>query len=173
MRNYLCDCPLAIEAQIAASVPIIVRVIHRGGFTFEVEEDLLQDVWLIALRRMPEGLSLKEAKYWLTTVARNRVIDEGRHQSRRPAWVELDESTTSSPADLRREEFVKHVRQALETTRVISVGERELIDLRFNGDMCHKEIAILMKTSESTIRRRISAALSKLSADPSFKELMR
>jgi len=134
------------------------RVASRGD-----AEDLTQQTFERALRawrrydpeRAPVGV-------WLMAIARNLLIDHYRARDRSPRQEPLDEvgeaqlgSELPAP-DLGLE---PEVAEALAT---LSPRDREIIALRFGGDLTGPEIAELTGLSLANVQQILSRSLRKL-----------
>ena len=86
---------------------------------------------------------------WLFTIARNRIIDEARKNSRRPTTIHLDEASTVAGGDV-----VADAESRFGDDRVVALlglltdEQREVLTLRFVADLTIDQIA------EATGRRR-------------------
>lgn len=86
---------------------------------------------------------------WLFTIARNRIIDEARRNSRRPVTTPLDEASTIAGGDV-----VVDAERRFSDDRLIALlalltdEQREVLSLRFVADLTIDQIA------EATGRRR-------------------
>lgn len=110
-------------------------------------EDLLHDTFvrLLAPRVAYDGRA--PFRSWLYRVARNLATDRFRRLGR---WVEMDESSEPisddpTPIDDR-----------------LSPGHREVILLRTDLDMSHRELAAELGCSEGAARVRLHRALAEL-----------
>ncbi len=94
---------------VARAVAVHAAEVHRflsrlTGGDATLTEDLVQDVFVTALRRQPEDQTQAIELPWLLTVARSRFIDHVRSASsrlRRDALDALGGDLASLPADVR------------------------------------------------------------------------
>ena len=103
---------------------------------------------------------------WILTIARNTLIDHYRRQSIRSA-VSLDErpylADTLTESDdalaraLDRDAFASRLLQ-------LAPREREVLALRFGGDLSGAEIAEALELSEANVHQIVSRSLKKLRA---------
>ena len=101
---------------------------------------------------------------WLLAIARNVLIDERRSaRSRRQVGVdELRDLAMDEPSPeehmLRREE----VGAALTAMGGLSSEDRELLSLRFGGELEIAELAQILAVPAGTVRTRLWRALERL-----------
>jgi RNA polymerase sigma-70 factor (ECF subfamily) len=104
---------------------------------------------------------------WLFQIARNLVIDHYNAAGRKPPHFPLEEtkaglvaSSELSPEShlLRQEEC----QLLLETLAALSERDREIIHLRFFGQLTNRKIAEIMDLNEKTVSVIIFRALQKL-----------
>jgi RNA polymerase sigma-70 factor (ECF subfamily) len=98
---------------------------------------------------------------WIFGIARNAALDELRKRKRRAGLeMEIEDVSSPTPAEyaeltLRRET----VRAALDA---LDPREREIVALKFAGDLSGAEIAKVLRISESNAGTRLHRALEKL-----------
>jgi RNA polymerase sigma-70 factor, ECF subfamily len=135
------------------------------GLDRERAADVLQDVYLTALRRPPPIDDETELARWLFRVTANRCRQEHRRRSRwRRAWRSLaaiwqgDGHAASLPiGTLRRE-----VDAALAK---LADDDRLLVVLRYFVDLNSRQIAEFVEQPESTVRGRLRAARQRLARE--------
>lgn len=124
----------------------------------ETAEDMTQEAFL----RLWESRDYREqgkALQYLYTTARHLCIDEYRRRKPQPLTQELEERLTAQPGP--EPELRLALRQALET---LTENEREMLALRYGGEVPLGELAKMLGISRFAARRRIGAALEKLRA---------
>ena len=139
-------------------------------------EDLTQDVFLKVYGNLAAfDLTRGSFQTWITTLARNLLVDHFRRTKQQRAtdsmdagWDETDDLTLSmrlaaeGPTQHDRaaqKEIAKMVQEAL--TR-ISPELREAVILRDLQDMDYKEIAQVLRIPEGTVKSRISRGRAEL-----------
>ena len=95
---------------------------------------------------------------WLFGIARNAALDELRRRRRTAALVTEPADDAVAPAgdDAERRATVRAALQAMDAR------DRELIALKFHGDMSNTEIATILRVSESNVGTRLHRAMTKL-----------
>lgn len=131
----------------------------------EQVEDLVQTTFERALRAWhrfdPERAS---AKTWLLAIAANLLIDHYRRGrgGREEPLAEREADAAEDPALETRLGVDPELQAALER---LTERERELIALRFGGDLSGPEIAELTGHSLANVQQILSRALRRLRAD--------
>ena len=136
-------------------------------------EDVFQDVWLRALRKLHRFQSDK-LRAWLFRIARNRVIDLTRKRkpdasleqpvgggAREPATLSsfIASELPGPDRNTGNAELGERIRAAV---AVLPPEQREVFLLRMESGLPFKEIATLQKTSINTALARMQYALRKL-----------
>jgi RNA polymerase sigma-70 factor (ECF subfamily) len=126
-----------------------------------------EDLTAVTFERAMRGLSRYDSSRaslgtWVLAIAQNVLIDHFRHHGRRPE--DLMESSMidlrSEPqADAPGEGLSPELETALES---LSSREREVVALRFGGELRGKEIARIMGLSESNVHQILSRSLKQL-----------
>ncbi|HEX3691578.1 MAG TPA: sigma-70 family RNA polymerase sigma factor [Solirubrobacteraceae bacterium] len=117
-------------------------------------EDLAQEAFTRAWRRLPEGLSHERQRAWLKRTSHNLAVDELRRRARRPT-VALDDDTIG-----RTVEEAAAPDAAREALAALPAHQRFVLLLHFDAGFSHGEIARLLDTSEEAARKRVSRAKS-------------
>ena len=128
-------------------------------------EDFTAETFLRAVRAADRyDPSRAEVQTWLLTIARNVLIDERRSaRVRRQVGVdELRDLAMDEPSPeermLRREE----VGAAMTAMGALGSDDRELLSLRYGGELDIAELADLLKVPAGTVRTRLWRALERL-----------
>ncbi|QBD79607.1 sigma-70 family RNA polymerase sigma factor [Ktedonosporobacter rubrisoli] len=145
--------------------PGILAYLHQHAPTHEDAEDLLFDVFLVALEQEARlaGMREEEQRAWLMTVARNKMIDHSRWLRRRhflpleKAESVLDSSERMPEEALVRDEEYTHLRAYL---RNLTSTQQEVLQLRFMAGLRCAEIASVLNKREGAIRTMLSRALN-------------
>lgn len=149
----------------------IVRYIAVRIGDIHEAEDLGSEVFVRALRGVEhykETGAPMEA--WLFKIAHNLCVDYLRSRGRRPVSVLLDEDAlpvgTIPPSplgnpdeELERQEEVRQLQQAMEQ---LTDAQRQVLALRFGGDMTSEQVAEVMGKRPGAVREMQSAGIQKL-----------
>lgn len=133
------------------------------GGDWERARDVVQDTFVKLHRQDPAAIQGK-LKSWLYTVCRNRSIDILRKEnpmltSGGEAFVNLDDaSPTPSEAMEQRERFD----EVLSFLERLPENQREVIRLKFQGDLSYKEIAEITGLSVSNVGFLIHTGIKRL-----------
>ncbi len=143
----------------------VFRYLRTCTATDDDAADLTQQVFLQALTAMPgyrdQGLPFAA---WLFRIARNVAIDAHRRRRSTVDWEALPESRHPvAPGDpeaeaLRRDDLAS-LRRRLDG---LDPQERDMVTLHFVGGLSQREIALILRTSQSTVQRRLARALQTL-----------
>jgi RNA polymerase sigma factor (sigma-70 family) len=133
-------------------------IAYRAGDS-QLAEDLTQTTFERALRawgRFDPRRGSEQA--WLLTIARNLLIDHSRRAH--PATVEMEEQHESSaPGPDAHVEASSELTEALQR---LSDRDREVLALRFAGDLATSEIAAMLDESVGNVQQILSRSLRKL-----------
>ncbi len=129
-------------------------------------EDLAQDVFLRAWKRLPELREPEKFTGWLARIAVNAALDHRRRAAVRPKGASLDESAFEPPAPLSppegglllREEFGR----VLEAMGSLDERSRLAVTLRFREGMAVKDVAAVLGDSPAAVAMRLTRALRAL-----------
>jgi RNA polymerase sigma-70 factor (ECF subfamily) len=148
-----------------------------SDFTREDAEEICQEVFLSVIRNINSFHGNSQFQTWLFRIAANKARDfrERRNAAKRGSGhvpvslqAEHPESglTLDPPADLpgpdeiiMNAEKMALVRQALD-----NLGEpcREIIELRYFGDLSYEELSLTLKLNPKTVSSRLSKCLDRL-----------
>jgi len=116
-------------------------------------EDITQQVFLKALRSI-SSFRWKGVPFsaWLFRIAHNQVVDHLRKKTKQ-ATVPIDESVISSGNDpqLLIEQKL-NIEQLIAATRRLTEAQREVISLRFAGELPITQVAKIMGKSEGAVK---------------------
>ena len=146
------------------AAPLAVLAVGMG-LRREQAADVLQDVYLTALRHPPPIDREADLARWLFRVTANRCRLEHRRRGRwRRLWQSLagiwhgNSRATEVPiGELRREVDVALTR--------LNDSDRLLVVLRYFANLNSREIAEIVEQPESTVRSRLRAARTQLAGD--------
>ena len=152
--------------------PVFRYLLHQCGNVSQADE-LAQDVWLNVIKARSGYEPLAMFTTWLFRIARNRLIDHHRKNSRsaQDSRSSIDdddepwEETIPAPvhetphAVLDRAIVASRISQALEA---LPAAQREVFLLAEEGGMTLEEIAATTATPRETCKSRLRYALAKL-----------
>ncbi len=136
-------------------------VATRIGDRMEAE-DVTQQVFLKALRSISsfkwKGIPFSA---WLFRIAHNQVVDYFR--KRKHIAVPLDESLASNDNNPQlRAEQRQDIEQLLLATKHLTEAQREVISLRFAGELSITQVAKVMSKSEGAVKALQHSAITAL-----------
>jgi len=133
------------------------------GLPGDQAADVLQDVYLMALRKPPTIGNGVDLRRWLFRVTANRCHLEHRRRSRwRRLWSSLTQAWKSrehASTAMICEELTFEVNRALAR---LTEGDRELVVMRYFSELNSREIAEIVDMPEATVRGHLRAARRKL-----------
>ena len=137
-------------------------IVLRIGNKTEAE-DMTQQVFLNALKSI-SSFKWKGVPFsaWLFRIARNQVVDYLRKKAKQ-ATAPLDESLVSS--DSNPELAAEHsldIERLLLATRQLTAAQREVISLRFAGELPIAQVAKVMDKSEGAVKALQHSAIVAL-----------
>jgi len=138
----------------------------------QIAEDMVQEIFL-RLWRKPESYTAQRGKFatWLTSVTRNRAVDEVRSRGRRfrhetaspeEAERELPGPETDNPA--LTAELADQRRLILTALSRLPAEQRQTIELAYFGGLTQQEIAERLGQPLGTVKTRIRLGMQKLRA---------
>jgi RNA polymerase sigma-70 factor (ECF subfamily) len=138
----------------------------------QIAEDMVQEIFL-RLWRKPENYTATRGKFatWLTSVTRNRAVDEVRSRGRRYRHE------TASPEEQERElpgpetddpaltaELSDQRRLILTALSQLPQEQRQTIELAYFGGLTQQEISERLDQPLGTVKTRIRLGMQKLRA---------
>lgn len=133
----------------------------------ERAEDVFQETMVAALRAYDQVRDPGSVRAWLFSIAARKAIDSHRERARSPQPVADLEPPGAAELGLVDETIWAHVRD-------LPDKQRQAVTLRYLGDVSHREIAQVMRTSEAAARRNVFEGLRRLRAhlepDPTATE---
>ena len=116
-------------------------------------DDLVQDVFLLALRRLPSLRDEKAFPGWLAMIARNQAVDYHR---RTPQTTELEEGM------LRQRPPEPEALAVLDTIRALPDAYRETLILRLVEGLTGPEIAVQTGLTPDSVRVNLHRGMKML-----------
>ena len=144
------------RAAFAELYALYARMVH-GVLLARVSrtdvDDLVQDVFLQAMQRLPELREPEAFGGWLASIARHRAVD---HFRRAPPMADLPNHLPAAPAD--RPDAVA----VLATIRTLPDAYRETLTLRLVEGMTGPEIAMRTGLTEGSVRVNLHRGMKLL-----------
>ena len=141
-------------------------IARREAFDADGVDDLIQEVYLRAIRRPPVASSASALRAWLRRVTRNVALDHLRERTRRVAREEAVAEDISqwggSPTEgLELEDTRRRVRRALSSLREPT---RSMVSMRYLEGLPAIEIALRLKVTPEAVRQRVRRGLGEMRA---------
>lgn len=157
--------PQAFAALYSRFALRVYRYIRAHAHSDDEAADLTQQVFLRALDNLP-GYRDRGAPFaaWLFQIARNIAIDAARRRRPTIAWDALPEAlhpTTESDleATVLRDEALARLRALVGR---LDAEKRELLALRFAGQLSAPEIATVVGKSPDAVKRQLTRIVHAL-----------
>jgi RNA polymerase sigma factor (sigma-70 family) len=154
------------EAAFDALYRQCVADVHGYVISLLGDRSAAEDVTALAFERLYRTRSeLDHARgtprAWLFAVARNAAIDELRRRQRHPQ-CELDERPSADSEAERELEHIERRRTVRDALLALPLRERELVLLKFHGQLSNAELAQALGISASNAGTRLHRALTRL-----------
>jgi RNA polymerase sigma factor (sigma-70 family) len=141
--------------------------VHAYAISLLGNRSAAEDVTALAFERLYRSRSRLDRgrgtpRAWLFAIARNAALDELRRRRRRPQ-CELPEDLSAADHDS-EEALERIVRRATvrDALLALPLREREVVLLKFHGQLSHSELARVLDISESNAATRLHRALTRL-----------
>ncbi|MHC4443066.1 MAG: RNA polymerase sigma factor [Planctomycetota bacterium] len=135
--------------------PVLARYLRRITGQTELTEDLVQETFLQALRRIDGLAEVVSPKAWLFTIARNLSMTAYRKQR---SISGLSKEITESD-ECREDPRLYQMRQAIDS---LSDKHREVLGLRLHDELSYEEISHVLGIPVGTVRSRLHHAVRQL-----------
>jgi RNA polymerase sigma-70 factor (ECF subfamily) len=142
---------------IGRARPLLDRYVRRRVEPAAVD-DVVADVLLVAWRRRSD-IPADRPELWLYATARKTIGNHRRSTRRGKALEERIAHHLDLPADLHAPTVDDRLRQAM---AALAHDDREVLLLAAWEGLSHNEIAVVIGTSESASRKRLSRAKQRL-----------
>ncbi len=160
----------------------VFRMVYYRTRSKADAEDLTQEIFMKMVKYLPRLKDRKRFRPWLFRIALNKVRDFhrkkqfliffGGNPDNTPAEAaDNPQCQTGTPADmLMQKEFWRQFRQLGDS---LPRQEREVFLLRFADQHKIKEIAQVLKKSESTVKTHLYRALKKFRQNNELRNLLK
>jgi RNA polymerase sigma-70 factor (ECF subfamily) len=132
------------ELYDAALLPVYSYLFHRSGGVREVAEDLTQEVFVAAARRLRDGRPANAA--WCIVVARNKLVDHFRAAERDRRGLRLVRGRVADAMEVVDLELSRD--EVLEVLRSLPAAQQAAVVLRYLDDLSVQEVARRLGRSE-------------------------
>ena len=145
-------------------------------------EDITQEVFMQAFRKLSGLKKVERFKSWLFSIAINRVHDFGRKKRFRSLFQPSDAENDIKPLDTQIHDQIEAIDELMKQdfwkqigmiTDKLSRMEREVFLLRFLDLLSIREISSALKKSESTVKTHLYRALVKFRKNSSTLQLLK
>jgi len=146
-------------------------------------EDLTQEIFLQAFKNLPRLKQDERFKSWLFSIALNRVRDYYRKKKLRSFFMtsieseknagrtpeQKDDGSAGALQRVIRKDFWKQVGILLEKMPKM---EREVFRLRFMDQLSIREVALVLKRNESTVKTHLYRGVKKFRKETSMHDFL-
>ncbi|MCF0262147.1 MAG: RNA polymerase sigma factor [Sphaerochaetaceae bacterium] len=154
--------------------PLLMKVAYHVTYNQDVAEDICQDAFIRFYDKDMVFPSMDDAKFWLIRVVKNLSINHVKRKVRETASLEkVMRGPQVNPfrdgaSELLQKESAAAVRKAVSELPEIY---KTVIVLREYADLDYKDIAKVMKISESNVKVRVHRARKELEAKLGREEI--
>ena len=151
------------------SRPLLQYIANSCGSQADAQE-LFQDVWMKVIKQRDKYDPAAPFKAWLFTIARNRIIDLFRANTRRATMnLGFDDPTPSvvttvnkplEPDEITR--IMQSKQLLMEALQLLTPEQRETVLLKHVAGFSIKEIAELQTENPETVKSRLRYAFARL-----------
>jgi RNA polymerase sigma-70 factor, ECF subfamily len=144
--------------------PAVLRYLRGQGAS--EPEDLLGEVFVQVVRNLPgfDGAE-REFRSWVFMIARNRLVDSWRRSGRSPVdLAATDELVSRGGAGNAEHDAMRSIEEAhvLETLRRLTPDQRDVLFLRYFGQLTIEEIARVTGKRASAVKALQSRGLAAI-----------
>ena len=128
-----------------------------------VADDVVQDVFLLALRRLPSLAEPERFAGWISMIAVNRAREVLRREAPRKAasldQIPVEPSAADGPDPLELEDEVDRMQAAIST---LDEKTQLILALRFRRGLAVRDVAALVGDNPPAVSMRLTRALRRL-----------
>jgi RNA polymerase sigma-70 factor, ECF subfamily len=162
------DARAKVTALVEEYSTTLYRVAYSVTRNAADAEDVVQETFLRVLRHSDKLAEVRDYRVWLVRITWNLVLDRKRRAKTRPQVDNFDELTRVLPTEqLSAEKIAITAQRYTRILRLIDTlpeREREVLLLSALKELSTVEIALILKTTDSTIRSRLYRARHALAA---------
>lgn len=130
----------------------LVKVAYRKTKDWELAQDMVQDVFLLAIFNQEKLMHHPKPNAWLMLTLQNLIMNELRERSH--TNIPLDEAI-----EVPAQELCEPLNRLL--PKQLQTKEREILIWRFEQNMSYSEMSARLGISENSCRKRVSRAINK------------
>ena len=157
----------------------VFRMVYYRTRSQTDAEDITQDVFLKAFKGLSGLKDVDRFRSWLIRIALNRVRDHYRKKRVMRVFLDVDdddmivqsardsEGNPDVVEEMIKQEFWKTIGSMMDT---LPRMEREVFLLRFFDHHSIREIAGILKRSESTVKTHLYRSLGKFRKEPAIRK---
>jgi RNA polymerase sigma-70 factor (ECF subfamily) len=161
------DCSDVVSALVAEHSGSLYRVAYSVTRNAAEAEDAVQETFLRVLRHRAKLSEVRDLRVWLVRIAWNIVLDKKRRLKTRPESEDLSTIERTLPSKHQRADTAvistEAYRRILGLIDTLPRKEREALLLSAVEELTTAEIAVVLGTTESSVRSRIFRARRTLS----------
>ncbi len=140
--------------------------VHAYAISLLGDRSAAEDVTALAFERLYRSRTRLDhrrgtPRAWLFAIARNAALDELRRRRRQPQ-LELDAELVGDPDSEESLELLGRRATVRDALKSLPPREREVVLLKFHGQLSNGEVARVLGISESNAGSRVFRALTRL-----------
>ncbi len=136
--------------------------LRRYGAAPSEIEDLIQEVWLVALARSPDFRDDRATRAWLVQVCRRIAAGERRSRARKPLLAKEVLELAVEPAQAEHVDRELNDQDGLAALASLAEDLRDVLSLYGSGDLTMREVAELLGLPEATAYSRYRTAIDQV-----------
>ncbi|WP_226038159.1 RNA polymerase sigma factor [Aquibacillus saliphilus] len=143
----------------------LMRTIYLTISDEQLAEEIVQDTFVKAYKKIDQLQEKDKLKSWLTTIAINRCRSTLRKKKLKLISIDESNKQFENNQELTPEEHVLSLlkfKNLSEAIIQLDYKYREVVALHYFSEYSIKEIAAITKSKENTIKSRLSRARGKL-----------
>jgi RNA polymerase sigma-70 factor (ECF subfamily) len=125
-------------------------------------EDLTAQVFMEALQGLDRFDDSGNFSAWLFTIARNKVVDSYRRRKQLLSIEDAPEIIAENSEPLTRVVHSETIQQLSTVLKTLKPEQRELLQLRFAGELTYAQIAAVLGKTEAATKMSIHRLLRQL-----------
>jgi len=121
-------------------------------------EDLTQDAYLKAFRKIESLRNTSLLREWLFRIAKNTCLDHAKKNRIRISTYDSNNEPVESKSPESLVAEMEQLRNLKKTIQLLPKKQREVFVLREYGDLSYQEIAATLRIKEGTVMSRLNRA---------------